>query len=243
MLSDLMLDLGRLDESEAWAAESLEAAQAVGDALVLGYSLERAAYVHALRGDADRAESVLEEARPVIDENPEPWLQGWAPLIAGHIAQARGSDEEAARALTAGARPLLDRILVWGGKNLLLECVRSLVRVGHAEDARPFRDRLALLAVASVPARAMLTWADGLLESDPATARALLGDASAQFEALGNQIELGRCLIDLAEVERRAGAESSASSERARRVLEACGARLFLAELRPVSSDGRRAGA
>lgn len=240
MLSDLMLDLGRLDESEAWAAQSLEAAQAVGDPLVVGYSLERAAYVHVLRGDPDRAERVLEEARPVIDENPEPWLQGWPPLIAGHIAQARGSDEEAARALTAGARPLLDRILVWGGKNLLLECVRALVRVGQPGEARPFHDRLAMLAVASVPARAMLAWADGLLESDPAAARALLGDASAQFEALGNQVELGRCLIDLADVERRAGADSSASSERAREILEQCGARLFLRELQPVSADGRR---
>jgi class 3 adenylate cyclase/tetratricopeptide (TPR) repeat protein len=231
MLSDFALDLGRLDESGQWAAQALEASRAVGDAIVVGYSLERIAYLDAVRGNPDEAERVLAEARPILDENPEPWLQGWAPLIAGHIAQGRGRDEEAAEVLANGAGPLLGRILVWGGKNLLLECVRSLVRVGRVEDARTFRDRLGTLAITSVPAHAMLAWADGLLEPDPAAARDRLVEATLRLEQLGNRIELGRCLIDLASAERRLGDEPSSTAARAHEILDSCGAHLFLREL------------
>jgi class 3 adenylate cyclase/DNA-binding winged helix-turn-helix (wHTH) protein len=237
MLSDFALDLGRLDESGRWAAQALEASRAVGDAIVVGYSLERIAYLHAVRGNPDEAERVLAEARPILDENPEPWLQGWAPLIAGHIAQGRGSDEEAAEVLADGARPLLGRILVWGGRSLLLECVRSLVRVGRADDARTFRDRLGTLAITSVPAQAMLAWADGLLEPDPPAARDRLVEATLRLEELGNQIELGRCLIDLASAERRLGEEPSPTLARAQEILESCGAHLFLREFNALSLE------
>jgi tetratricopeptide (TPR) repeat protein len=230
MLSDFALDLGRLDESERWAAQTLEASRAVGDVIVLGYGLERIAYLHAVRGKPDEAERVLEEARPILDENPEPWLQGWAPLIAGHIAQGRARDDEAADVLADGARPLLGRLFVWGGKNLLIECVRGLVRVGRVDEARMFRDRLETLALSSVPARAMLAWADGLLEPEPAAARDVLLEAVERLEELGNRIELGRCLLDLADAERRLGEDSAATAARAREILESCGAQLFLRE-------------
>jgi class 3 adenylate cyclase/tetratricopeptide (TPR) repeat protein len=238
MLSDLLLDLGELDESEEWTLQALDAGRAVGDALVVGYSLERIAYLHALRGDPDAAERVLAEVRPILADNPEPWLQGWAPLIAGHIAQGRGNDDGAADLLADGARPLIGRILVWGGRNLLLECVRSLVRAGRAGDARPFRDRLATLAKTSVPARAMLAWADGLLAAEPITARELLVGATDQFEALGNRLELGRCLLDIADAERLVGMDASSTTTRAKEILESCGAHLFLRELDPDALDG-----
>ncbi|MGH3134092.1 MAG: hypothetical protein ACRDNY_10215 [Gaiellaceae bacterium] len=174
---------------------------------------------------------MLAEARPILDENPEPWLQGWAPLIAGHIAQGRGSDKEAAKVLADGARPLLGRILVWGGRNLLLECVRSLVRVGRVDEAHAFRDRLGTLAISSVPAQAMLAWADGLLEPNSTAARDFLVEATLRLEELGNRIELGRCLIDLADAERRLGDDPSATAARAREILDLCGAELFRREL------------
>jgi tetratricopeptide (TPR) repeat protein len=237
MLSDLAVDLGRLDESRRWATQALEASRAVGDAIVIGYSLERIAYLHAMGGEPDEAQRVLEEARPIIDDNPEPWLQGWAPLIAAHVAQGKGQDDAAADILADGARPLLDRIFVWGGKNLLIECVRSLVLVGRMDEARTFRDRLETLAVSSAPARAMLAWADGLLERRPAPARRLLLEAAGRLEQLENRIELGRCLIDLAAAERRTGDDPSATAARARDILERSGARLFLRELSAVSVE------
>jgi len=237
MLSDLAIDLGRLDESGHWAMQALEASRAVGDAIVTGYSLERIAYLHAFRAEPDEAERRLAQARPILDENPEPWLQGWAPLVAGHIAQARGRDHDAARILADGARPLLSRIFVWGGKNLLLECVRSLVRVGRTEDAQVFRDRLEILAAASAPTRAMLAWAEGLLEPRPAGAQRRLVAAATDLERLENRIELGRCLIDLAAAERRIGADPTATAARARDILVGCGATLFVRELSAVSLD------
>jgi class 3 adenylate cyclase len=237
LLSDLAVDLGRLDESEGWANQALEASRAVGDAIVIGYSLERVAYLHAVRGESDDAERVLEEARPILADNPEPWLQAWVPLIAGHIAQGRGRDREAAEILAQGARPLLARIFVWGGKNLLIECVRSLARVGRTDEARLFRDRLDTLAVSSAPSRAMLAWADGLLEPQPAAAHRMLVDAVGRFEQLENHIERGRCLIDLAAVERRMGEDPTPTATRARDTLDASGARLFTRELSAVPLD------
>ena len=56
--------------------------------------------------------------------------------------------------LTDGARPLVANVLVWGGKSLLLECVRVLEKLGRCNEAGPFRDRLSELARTSVPARA-----------------------------------------------------------------------------------------
>jgi hypothetical protein len=123
---------------------------------------------------------------------------------------------------------------VWGGKNLLIECVRSLVLVGRADEARAFRDRLETLAASSVPARAMLAWADGLLEPRPEAARRLLLDAAGRLERLENRIELGRCLVDLAAAESRTGDDPSATAARARDILDACGARLFLRETSAV---------
>jgi class 3 adenylate cyclase len=240
LLSDLAVDLGRVDESRRWATQALDASRAVGDAMVLGYSLERIAYLHALRGEPDGAQRVLDEARPIIDANPEPWLQGWAPLIAAHIAQGRGRHAAAADILADGARPLLDRIFVWGGKNLLIECVRSLALVGRAEEARAFRDRLETLAASSAPARATLAWADGLLEPRPEAARRLLLDAAGRLERLENRIELGRCLVDLAAAQSRTGDDPSATAARARDILDACGARLFLRDLSAVSIDTAR---
>ena len=227
----------RCSRTSLWTWDSSTSRRSVGDAIVLGYSLERIAYLHAVRGNPDEAERVLDEAHPILDENPEPWLQGWAPLIAGHIAQGRGRDDDAAEILANGARPLLDQILVWGGRHLLIECVRGLVRVGRVDEARTFRDRLETLAVSSVPARAMLAWADGLLEPDPAAARDVLLEAVARLEELENRIELGRCLIDLADADRRLGDDPAATAARAREILESCGAHLFLRELSTLSLE------
>ena len=231
MLSDLLLDLGQLDDAEAAAARGLEASRTVGEALVIGYGLERVAYLHVARGRPDEAEQVMAEVRPILRANPEPWLRGWEPLIDGLIARSRGRHEDAAGILADGARRLGDTIRIWGGQNLLLECVRCLVRVGRASEALPFRDRLRALAASSVPANAFLAWAEGLLVSEPGLAATALVDAVARFERLERRVEVGRCLIDLAEAELRAGADPKRTRDRAREILGSCGAGLFLREV------------
>jgi ATP/maltotriose-dependent transcriptional regulator MalT len=237
MLSDLMVDTGRLEEAHAEVRHALDESRKVGDALVIAYALERIAYLHALRGEPDEAERALEEARPTIRENPEPWLRGWAPLIEGHIAQARNRHDDAARILSEGAHALADKILVWGGQNLLLECVRTLVRVGRPAEARPFKDSLAKMAPSSVPARAFLAWAEALLAEDARGARDRLADAAGQFERLGRRIELGRCLVDLGLAQRRVGEDPAPAFARGREILESCGAALFLREAQAASAE------
>ena len=101
--------------------------------------------------------------------------------------------------------------------------------VRRVDEARIFRERLETLAVSSAPARAMLAWADGLLERRPAAARLLLAEAVERLEQLENRIELGRCLIDLAAVERRTGDDATGTAARGRDILGACGTRLFWA--------------
>jgi DNA-binding SARP family transcriptional activator/tetratricopeptide (TPR) repeat protein len=234
MLSDLLIDRGRFDEAGEAVKRALEAARVVGEELVIGYGLERVAYLHAIHGDAEAAEEALDEARPIVTANPDPWLHGWEPLVAGHVAQARGEPDQAATVLAEGARPMLDRIFGWGGRSLLVECVRSLARVGRSSDAIAFRDRLEALAAASPPAAAALAWAAGLLAPSAPDAHRMLSDAAKQLEGLGQIIDLGRCLTDLAEVEIRLGRDPSPSLTHARQILDASGAVLFIQEVEEV---------
>jgi class 3 adenylate cyclase/tetratricopeptide (TPR) repeat protein len=231
MLSDMLVEMGRLDEAESAIEEALTAARTVGDTLVVGYGLQRVAYLRALRAQPEAAHEALTAARSMMGSNPEPWLAGWDPLIAGHIAQGRGDDEEAARLLTEGARPQVTHLFVWGGKSLLLECVRVLVKLGRGGEALQFRDRLSALASASVPARAFLAWADGLLATSRRGCRQQLADAAVQLLNLQHVMEHGRCLGDLSDAESREGLDATATRERSREALESCGASLFLRDL------------
>lgn len=231
-LADYLFDMGRLDEEvERLARNGLQAARALGEATRMGYSLCAIALIHTLRGEMGEAEETLHELRDVVVQCPDPYIEAWEAFAAGLLAQAGGKESEAARILSERAQELGDRLQVWGGQNLLLECVRCLVRAGRAGEALPFRDRLEAMAATSVPATAFLTWAEGLLDPEPAKARQTLSDAVVRFEALERRIELGRCLIDLADAERWLGRDPKPMLARSREILESCGATLFLGEV------------
>lgn len=238
MLSDLAVDTGDLEEARVRAREALQAAERVGEQLTVGYALHRIAYLHAVRGEPDDAARVSAEARPILAVNPEPWLQGWDPLIDAYILQARNDDEAAAQLLWERAGPQVDRVLVWGGKHLLLECVRSLVRVGRGTEAPPFVSRLRALAATSIPARAFLRWAEGLVTRDPGARREALASAVEQLTALGQRVDVARCLFDLAAVERELGQDPTAHEAQGRRLLHECGAVMFLREAPAVAGQG-----
>lgn len=227
-LSDYLIDMGRLDEAEGPARSALRAARAVGESLRIAYCLNTIAHLELMRGNIEAAERAVEEVRSIVRDSPDPYAEGWVPFLSGLIARARGDEEGAARLLAEGARSLGDRAEVWGGQNLLLECVRTLVLTGRTDEARPFRDRLERMGQTSVPVRAFQTWADGLLEPDRAKARELLEDAAGQMETLGRRIDLGRCLVDLAAAERDAGDDPERTLASARDTLSSCGAVLFL---------------
>jgi hypothetical protein len=141
----------------------------------------------------------------------------------------------------AGAATAGDRLEPWAGQLLLIECVRSLVGAGRIDEARSHRDRLGAFADYSVAARAFLRWADGVL--DPEAARRVLGEAAAAFDALGRRVEHGRCLLDLADAERRADVDPQPTSRRAKETLETAGASLFVREADDRLDRGGPAGA
>jgi hypothetical protein len=157
------------------------------------------------------------------------YLEEFDGLIRAFIAMGSGLHEEAAAILVEANRRVSDaRLSVWVGQALLFECVRALVGLGRTAEAAAVRDRLEWLCASNVPPRAFLAWADGLLAPDPAVARAHLRDAVARFEALGRWIDVGRSLADLARATEELGEDAGPELDRARGILEARGAGLFV---------------
>ena len=111
---------------------------------------------------------------------------------------------------------------------MVLDLVRSLINRGEVDEARRARE---VLGRGEAPrTRAFAEVADGLLAEDPNDAVRLLGEACASLEEIGVRIDLARALLDLGRAERRAGIDGRGSFERARELLVACDARLFLPE-------------
>jgi hypothetical protein len=211
-------------------------ARATGELPRIGYSLLMLSFLLVLRSEIDEAEGLLAEARPIVEQITETYHEGWIPLIEAYIARAKGDDANAAELLLQGARRSGDRLEAWAGQLLLLDCVRSLVRAGRADETGPFRERLATIAATSVPARAFLVWCDGLLEPEPAVARQMLADAAQQLESLERRLDHGRCLVDLAEAEGRLGEQPTRTLSRAREILESCGATTLVREVDAAES-------
>ena len=198
-LSDYLVDQGRLIDALEPARHALRGAREVGERLRIGYCLDTLAYVLALRLELDEAELLVHEARDILAMHPDTWLAGWVPLVTACIERARGHDDVAMRVLVEDATELGDRAEVWGGSNLQLECVRTLALAGRSDEAVVFRDRLARIAAWSVPGQALLAWADGFLEFAPNRRLSLLREAAERFAAIGRRVELGRCLLDVAQ--------------------------------------------
>ncbi|MFN2489220.1 MAG: BTAD domain-containing putative transcriptional regulator [Actinomycetota bacterium] len=238
-LSDYLVDMGRLEEAETPAREGLEAARSTGELPRIGYSLLMLSFLLVLRSELEEAERLLVELRPVVEHMTETYHEGWVPLIEAYIARAKGDEARATAVLLEGARRSADRLEAWAGQLLLLDCVRSLVKAERGEEAEPFRKRLSAIAEKSVPTRAFLTWCDGLLDPDSARARQLLADAADRLESLERRVDHGRCLVDLAEAERRLGQDPTGTLDRARETLESSGATIFLRELDARELNGR----
>lgn len=231
-LGYLLGEQGRLAEADEPLEASMAAATAVGDPTMIA-SVHGVVAVHrCLQGRLDEAQAAFEARRATFTQaqlGKITYVEEFDGLIGSYLAIGRGRDGEAADILTEANRRVSDeRLSVWEGQILLLECIKVLVRLGRAAEAVAVRDRLALLASSNVPPRAFLAWADGLLASDPATALDRLEEAVARFEALGRRIDMGRSLLDVADTEGRLGIDARPAMVRGQAILEACGAQLFL---------------
>ena len=112
---------------------------------------------------------------------------------------------------------------------LFYELVRLLLRTGDRAAADGYRDL-------SSPGRSPATNAyalaiEGLLEEDAVRGAELLREAAAGFERLGMRIMHARVLVDLGEALVRAGDDPRPALERARDLLVACDARIYLPEV------------
>jgi class 3 adenylate cyclase/tetratricopeptide (TPR) repeat protein len=240
-LGYLLREIGRLDEVKEPLLAAREAAEASGDVRDAAWARAVEAITAGVRGDAAVAREGIGEFTALlrqVDVTSVPYVEEITGIVGGYIAMAEGRDAEGAKMLVAAHLRVRDeRLSVWFGQVLLFECVAASVRAGRPDEARLARDRLAFLAAANVPPRAFLAWADGLLAPDPAHARDLLVDAAARLETLGRRVDLGRCLVDLAAVDKRLGNDGAALAARGSGILRSCGAALFVPDGGPPLSE------
>jgi hypothetical protein len=124
------------------------------------------------------------------------------------------------------------------GPALFYELVRLLVRTGDRASAGTYRD---LSARGQAPAtKAYASAVEGLLEEDPERAARRFDEAVAAFERLGMRIMQARVLTDLGEASTRTGEDPTPAWERARDLLVACDARIYLPEVEALLADARR---
>jgi class 3 adenylate cyclase/tetratricopeptide (TPR) repeat protein len=227
-LGDGKARLGRLEEAEDLQREAVEAAIRVGDEPLRGMRLTALAGVVLFRGRLDEAETIHRGSIPVLNENPEPQSQLFIPWMEGHLALARGENDEAAASFVELIEQLRS-FNVEAVPEAFTELVRALLRAGRGEDAEGYRD---LSEKGHSPAaRAHAALVEGLTSSDPTEARHLLQGGVAALEEIGLRIDAARAMVDLGRAMTRLGEDASPVLDRAREILLECDARLFLSEI------------
>ncbi len=219
---------GNLSEAEKLSNEGLAIAREVAEGPVLNGHLIGLAMIHVQRGEANEAEALLSEAGRFFDENPEPQFDCLRALAEAWVGQCRGDPEGALGRLLWG----LDRsgVDLMGTEELTLETIRALVRAGRVDEARNLSDRLREFSREWPGAEPFALWADGLVAEDPAGSAEAIAAAAGRFESLGWRPDQARCLIDLADAERKLGKDPRPTLERAVEILTDCGATLYLRE-------------
>jgi class 3 adenylate cyclase/tetratricopeptide (TPR) repeat protein len=236
-LGDGLFRLGELEEAETLQRRAVELAVEVGDEPLRGMRLTGLAAALLFRGKLDEAEAIHRESIPVLNENPEPQSQIFIPMIEGYLALARKDDAGA----SAEFRRMVDQLRDYNVEavpEIFTELARTLSRAGHAAEAEDYRD---LTEHGRSPAaRANAALVEGLLARDPADARKLLGEGTAELEALGLRIDAARAMLDLGRAMERTGEDPRATFERARDLLLECDARLWLPEAEAAALDQAR---
>ncbi len=217
---------GRLDDAEGYLRTTQEWAGAGAEGFV-AEATRRLAWVALVRGDLDRAEAVLAEAGPLVVATFGKLV---GPIVEAGLAKAHGDIERAADILTtvaagAPAGPALD---LW--ERLFVEAVVVLTELGRIDEARPLAERIRRIADLRAPVEPVALWAEGLVATDPAEARAAFDRSIAGFTERQQPIDEARVLLALAEVQRALGDDPAPTVERARRLLTDCGAALYLVD-------------
>jgi predicted ATPase/class 3 adenylate cyclase len=225
--AEISIALGELEEAERGVRVSIEHATAAGDQPLVGLSSGILGWVLLWRGRLEEAEEALSRSRGILSDLPEPQGELILERVDGELALARGRHEEALERLRRGTQ-LADEYSVDLEARVVLELIRLLMRRGKREEAE--RARAILEGGLSPFTRSCFHVAQGLLADDPNKAIRQMGAAVEDLDALGMRVDLGRALLDLGRVERRAGHDPRAEFVRAQELFRACDAALYLHE-------------
>jgi tetratricopeptide (TPR) repeat protein len=228
-LGDIQKELGDLEEAEALTRDSITLARSIGDDPLLGMRLTGLGDVLVLRGRTDEAEEAFRASGRILEENPEPQSEALHALLRARIARARDDRSGELDALQAGARWLSEATAI-ADAELLPELARRALELGDRALAERIR---AIVGDGwSFPiGRAASRNIDGLLAEDPAERVGRLAEAVALFEEVGLRVRTAQALIDLGRARARMGEDARPTLARARELLVACDAQLFLLDV------------
>jgi class 3 adenylate cyclase/tetratricopeptide (TPR) repeat protein len=232
-LGDTEEILGRMEEAEEHQRLAVGLAERVGDEPLMGQRLISLAIGVIQRGRVDEAVAIRDQAEPILAANPEPqaahfvpWFDGFHAMSRQDLAGAADRFAEAARLVRAHSLDVAPEVIP--------ACARVFMLLGDREHAETYRDLDA--STDSVQSAAHALNVAGLLETDPARAVDLLGQAIAAFEGLEMRTYAARAMVDQARAMARAGQSPGEVLERARDILTECDAQLFLAEVDEVAA-------
>ena len=204
---------GPNDEARAMAIEAVEIAQRVGDEPLLGMRLCGLAVILALRGEVGEAATGLGRAVPLAAANPDPQLRLVLEYARGVLALIVDDSDESVRAFRASA-DIGQSFHAEALPEVFPPLIRTLLFRGDRDTAMSYTD---LIDGARSPfGMALGRVVEGLLESDPAMAVTVLTDATERLDALGNTMELGWALLDLAKAQAASGLDPAATLQTAR---------------------------
>jgi tetratricopeptide (TPR) repeat protein len=236
-LGSIQAEMGDLSTAVGTLEEALAAASEVGDGPLLGFIHQDLARWLLEQGRIEEGEARLASSDEILRERTE--AQGVARGERTHamIASTRGDADEAIRHLRRGVEPAFAGSGVNADPWLFLDLFIALERRGAREEAAELWARLD--ARGTSPAiRAVVSVGGGLVEQDASAAVDALRGAADTLERLGMRVQQARVTVELARAERRAGLDTAPSLDRARSLLEACGAHLYLPEVDALAAAG-----
>jgi tetratricopeptide (TPR) repeat protein len=231
LVDTMVQQMGPNEEVLDMAREAVDLADRIGDAPLVGMRLSGLGIILTIGGELEEATDVFERAAEILDSHPDPQFASMLSYGRGLSAVQRDDLPEAVAHLTAGVevvRTFHADALPEGVPQL----VRSLLALGQRETALTYDD---LVEQARSPFGVALgRVVEGLLDTDPARAVAVLTDATERLEALGVVTELGWAQLDLATASAAAGLDPAGALEAARDTFTKARAAGFLTQVESV---------
>jgi predicted ATPase/class 3 adenylate cyclase len=222
-------DVNALDQYGRMAAA---VARSISYEVLFAFGLSQQAAAALARGQLDTAQALIDESGAILGDT-EPQAQPYLALWRGGIAAARLRPDDAISIYLATIEKFGGQMRSSKIPELLGVAARALWAAGRTADARALHARLAE-ASENVQVQAQREWTAGCLAEDPDQAATRLRGACEFWEGIGRRILAGRCLVDLAEAERRLGDDPLPTLERARVLLTDCGAELYVRDVDAV---------